>query len=99
MFFSLLFVGFGFAGEFKQLHSAKAESSSFLRSSWNKYNENYHPNYVLDNNVQTAWVEGVSGQGEQEQLIIPISSVDKVETLRFRIRNGYQKSKRFGYGL
>jgi hypothetical protein len=84
---------FVLAGDFKQLYSSKAESSSFLKSSWNRYNENYHPNYVLDNNPKTAWVEGVNGQGEAERILIPISSIDNVSRVRLKIRNGYQKSR------
>ena len=90
--FTCLFSMFAHAGELQPLHSFNAESSSFLRSSWNKYTENYHPNYVLDNNPKTAWVEGVEGNGENEKILIPISSVDKVRTVQVRIRNGYQKS-------
>ena len=59
------------AGDIKQLHAATAESTSFLKSSWNKYNENYHPNYVLDDNPKTAWVEGAEGNGEKENHIRP----------------------------
>ena len=87
-----LFGMFADAGALQPLHSSNAESSSFLKSSWNKYTENYHPNYVLDNNPKTAWVEGVEGNGENEKILIPISSVDKVRTIQLRIRNGYQKS-------
>ncbi|MBM73840.1 MAG: hypothetical protein CMK59_00450 [Proteobacteria bacterium] len=79
--------------EFNQLHAAKAESSSFLKSSWNRYNENYHPNYVLDNNPATAWVEGEDGNGEGSSIRIPISAIRQVENIRLKIRNGYQKSK------
>jgi hypothetical protein len=81
-----------YANEFVQLHSPAAEATSFLSSTWNKYNENYHPNYVLDGNPKTAWVEGVDGNGEGEQIVIPISSVSHVNNVKLRIRNGYQKS-------
>ena len=92
---SMLFFSFcisALAGNLQPLYAAKAESTSFLKSSWNQYTENYHPNYVLDNNPKTAWVEGVDGNGENESIIIPISSVDKVHNIQLRIRNGYQKS-------
>ena len=89
-FFSLS----AFAGALQPLYSAKAESSSFLKSSWNKYTENYHPNYVLDNNPRTAWVEGVAGNGDGQQLVIPISAVGKVKQVKIRIKNGYQKSEK-----
>lgn len=92
MFFFLLQLA-TYADSLQPLYAAKAESTSYLKSSWNKYTENYHPNYVLDNNPNTAWVEGVEGNGEQESIVIPISSVDHVRSVQIRIRNGYQKSK------
>ena len=90
--FVYLFSMFAAAGALQPLHSSGAESSSFLKSSWNKYTENYHPNYVLDANPKTAWVEGVEGNGENEKILIPISTVNNVRTIQLRIRNGYQKS-------
>ena len=91
--FSFLFLTTSAHAEFNQLHATKAESSSFLKSSWNKYNENYHPNYVLDNNPATAWVEGEDGNGEGSSIRIPISALRQVDIIRLKIRNGYQKSK------
>jgi hypothetical protein len=67
-------------------------ASSFLRSDWNKYNENYHPSYVLDGNPKTAWVEGVDGNGEQERITIPLTPLKSASAVKLRIRNGYQKS-------
>ena len=92
MFVLSLLTTLALATEYQQLHSDRAEATSFLKSSWNKYNENYHPNYVLDNNPATAWVEGVAGNGEGERILIPISSVAKIKSIKLRIRNGYQKS-------
>ena len=92
MLFLFSLLGLATAGDFVQLHSYDAEATSFLKSSWNKYNENYHPNYVLDNNPRTAWVEGVDGNGDGQHIIIPISAVTKVKRMKLRIKNGYQKS-------
>ena len=70
----------------KQLHSDHAEASSFLKSNWNKYNENYHPNYVLDDDPKTAWVEGVDGDGEGQLLTLPISPLASARSVKVRIR-------------
>jgi hypothetical protein len=78
--------------EWNQLYASRAEATSFLKSNFNKYNENYHPNYVLDGDPKTAWVEGVSGQGVGEKLRIPVSHLDQVSRVKIRIRNGYHKS-------
>lgn len=77
---------------FQQLHSARAEASSYLKSNWNKYSENYHPNYILDDNPATAWVEGADGQGQGEVLSWDVSALSSARAVRVRIRNGYQKS-------
>lgn len=81
------------APTYLQLHSDAAQASSFLRSSWNRFEENYHPNYVLDNNPATAWVEGVDGNGEGQRLTLPLSHVSGATALQLRIANGYQKSE------
>lgn len=78
---------------FERLHSSEAEASSYLKSNWNKYEENYHPNYVLDDNPKTAWVEGVDGAGKGEWLTLPVSTISKARAVRVVIANGYQKSK------
>ena len=78
--------------KWEQLRAERAEATSFLKSNWNKYNENYHPSYVLDGNPKTAWVEGVDGNGEHESLTIPLSPLGSARAVKLRIRNGYQKS-------
>ena len=95
--FLLAIFGLALAGEFSQLYATEAEASSFLKSSWNKYNENYHPNYVLDNNPKTAWVEGVDGNGEGQKIVIPISAVSQIGRVKIRIKNGYQMCKDDGF--
>ena len=78
---------------FRPLRSASASATSFLQNNWNRYQENYHPSYVLDENPATAWVEGVDGHGEGQTLTIPVSPLSNARALRLRIWNGYQKSK------
>ena len=74
------------------LRSTGAQASSYLESNWNKHDENYHPNYLLDGNPKTAWVEGVEGDGEQQWIQWPLSSIASARQLTVRVRNGYQKS-------
>jgi hypothetical protein len=76
------------------LHAARADASSFLRSDWNKFEENYHPSYVLDDDPKTAWVEGRPDDGIGESIFIETSTVSRVRTLRLGIKNGYQKSEK-----
>src|SRR5262249_19206320 len=57
----------------KQLRSASASATSFLQNNWNRFEENYHPSYVLDENPATAWVEGAAGFGTDESITIPLS--------------------------
>ena len=76
----------------KQLRSASASATSFLQNNWNRFEENYHPSYVLDENPATAWVEGAAGFGVDESITIPLSAVRSARAIRLRIWNGYQKS-------
>lgn len=80
------------ADPFRQLRSSRASASSFLESNWNKYTENYHPNYALDGNAATAWVEGVDGDGEGQVLAWDTSAIPGARRVKVRVRNGYQKS-------
>ena len=59
----------------KPLRSASASATSFLQNNWNRFEENYHPSYVLDENPATAWVEGAAGFGVDESITIPLSAV------------------------
>ncbi len=80
------------AGGFQRLHSEQATATSFLKSNWNKYEENYHPSYVLDDDPKTAWVEGAEGDGVGESLTIPVSALKSARAVRLVLFNGYQKS-------
>jgi hypothetical protein len=77
---------------FRQLYADHAEASSYLRSNWNKYEENYHPTYVLDGDPKTAWVEGKTDEGVGESITIPVSTVSSAKAVKLSIKNGYQKS-------
>jgi hypothetical protein len=76
----------------RRLHSNSLEASSFLWNDWNKFQENYHPNYVADDDAKTAWVEGAASSGAGEWLRINVTPLDKTTGVRLKIRNGYQKS-------
>lgn len=80
--------------EWKPVYAANIHADSFLRNNWNRYHENYHPNYVADGNPKTAWVEGVPGHGEGQVLSLPLNYLEAIQTVRLRIRNGYQKSQK-----
>lgn len=77
----------------RRLHSDSIDASSFLWNDWNKFVENYHPNYVADDDPATAWVEGAKGSGAGESLRVQITPLEKTTRIRLRVRNGYQKSK------
>ena len=59
----------------RRLHVATANASSFLWNDWNRFQENYHPNYVADGDPKTAWVEGADGNGEGEWLKLPLTEL------------------------
>ena len=77
----------------RRLHSDNIDASSFLWNDWNKFVENYHPNYLADDDPATAWVEGAKGSGAGEWLRIQTTPLDHTTRVRLHVRNGYQKSK------
>lgn len=91
----VLAVGSASAGEAveRRLYTDTAEASSFLWGDWNRFIENYHPNYVGDDDAKTAWVEGSAGSGAGEWLRLQVTPLEGTTTVRLKIRNGYQKSK------
>ncbi|NMO17513.1 hypothetical protein HPC49_27275 [Pyxidicoccus fallax] len=80
------------AGGFQRLHAEEASATSFLQNNWNKYQENYHPSYALDDDPKTAWVEGAEGDGVGESLTVPVSNLASARAVRVVLFNGYQKS-------
>lgn len=93
-----MWVGWTFAAavaaepQWRRLYSEQAAATSFLESAWNRYTENYHPNYALDGDPATAWVEGVDGDGVGQVLSWDVSALSSARAVKVRIRNGYQKS-------
>ncbi len=77
----------------RRLYSDRIEASSFLWTDWNKFQENYHPNYILDGDPATAWVEGADSSGKGEWIRIHLSPIEGASKIRLRIQNGYHKSK------
>lgn len=75
-----------------ELRTDHVEASSFLRSNWNKYEENYHPFYAFDDDPRTGWVEGVEGNGEGQWLEWQVSPLTSARQVKLAISNGYQKS-------
>lgn len=79
--------------EFKRLQASQATATSFLQSNWNRFQENYHPSYALDDDATTAWVEGAEGDGVGEALTVKLSSLRSARALRLVLTPGYQKTK------
>ena len=77
----------------RRLHSDNIDASTFLWNDWNKFVENYHPNYVADDDPKTAWVEGAKSSGAGEWIRIQLTPLDDTTKVRIRVRNGYQKAK------
>ena len=77
----------------RRLHSERIEASSFLWTDWNRFQENYHPNYITDGDPVTAWVEGAQNSGAGSWIRLHVSPVEGATKVRLRLRNGYHKSK------
>jgi hypothetical protein len=77
----------------RRLHTDNVDASTFLWNDWNKFVENYHPNYIADDDPATAWVEGAKSTGAGEWVRFNVTPLDNTTKIRLRIRNGYQKSK------
>jgi hypothetical protein len=76
----------------RRLHVASAEASSYLVNDWNKFEENYLPLYVGDDDPRTAWSLKTEGIGEW--LRVHVTSMEGATRVRLRLRNGYQKTPR-----
>jgi hypothetical protein len=77
----------------RRLYSDRIEASSFLWTDWNKFQENYHPSYIMDGDPATAWVEGADSSGAGEWVRVHVSPVEGATRVRLRVQNGYHKSK------
>ncbi len=60
-------------------------------SSLSEYGMTHFPEYSIDNDVTTGWVEGVEGQGEGESLEFVFDNIYLVNGIN--IRAGYHKSE------
>jgi hypothetical protein len=78
----------------RRLYPTTVEASSFLWNDWNRFQENYHPLYLVDEDPKTAWVEGHKGSGAGEWVRLAVTPMQAASGVRLRIRNGYQKTAR-----
>src|SRR5262245_35698852 len=76
----------------RRLHVAAAEASSYLVNDWNKFQENYLPLYVGDDDPRTAWSLKTEGIGEW--LRVHVTPTEGATKLRMKVRNGYKKPSR-----
>lgn len=75
-----------------RVHPYDATSSSYLQSGYNRFDENYHPRYVLDDDAMTAWTEGEPSHGAGSWLRLHLHPMPAVQRVTLRLRSGYQKS-------
>jgi hypothetical protein len=78
----------------RRLYAERVEASSFLWVNFNRFQENYHPNYIMDGDPTTAWVEGADENGLGEWVRVRTSPISESTSLRLRIHNGYHKSEK-----
>jgi hypothetical protein len=76
----------------RRLHLAQVEASSYLVNDWNKFQENYLPLYVGDDDPSTAWNDGVDGSPVGQWLRLHVTPLAGSSQVRLRVRNGYQKN-------
>lgn len=77
----------------RRLYSDRIEASSFAWGNYNRFHENYHPNYLMDGDPVTTWLEDADGNGIGEWVRIATSPITGSTKLRLRMQNGYHKSK------
>lgn len=90
----MLLVGGAEAGEFKRLGTHTAEASSWHTSDKGRFVGDHHPTFAVDDDRETAWVEGVEGDGAGQTLTIPVSRLRSARRLQLKIRNGNQRSEK-----
>src|SRR4051794_16192254 len=76
----------------RRLHLAQVEASSYLVNDWNKFQENYVPLYIGDDDPATAWNDGVDGSPVGQWLRMRVTALPGTTKVRLRVRNGYQKN-------
>lgn len=57
-----------------------------------QYGNSYGPRNLVDEDLRTAWVEGVGGQGVGEYIVVELGGVRRVTAIQ--LMNGYHKNKR-----
>lgn len=57
-----------------------------------QYGFNYLPRNLVDTDLKTAWVEGKSGNGEGESLVVELGGARTVTAIQ--VMNGYHKNER-----
>jgi hypothetical protein len=77
----------------RRLYSDRIEASSFAWGNYNRFHENYHPNYLMDGDPVTTWLEDVPGNGIGEWVRIGTSPIEGTTKIRLRMQNGYHKSE------
>lgn len=78
--------------ELQRLQPRAVAATSALKSNWNRYEENYHPLYAVDDDPKTAWVEGKADAGKGESITLNTVLLPGAQRLQLVIMNGYQKS-------
>lgn len=68
-----------------------AVNSVSATSALSEYDMTHSPDRIRDGDLSTAWVEGVSGQGENESVVFMLDNTYRVTG--FRINAGYQKNE------
>ena len=91
---ALLAPGAGHAGPARErrLHLVSAEASSYLVNDWNRFQENYLPLYVGDDDPHTAWSLKTEGIGEWIRM--HVTPMQEATHVRMKVRNGFQKSQK-----
>lgn len=77
----------------RRLYSDRIEASSFAWGNYNRFHENYHPNYLMDGDPVTTWLEDAPGNGIGEWVRIGTSPIEGTTKMRLRMQNGYHKSE------
>ena len=72
------------------------KASSYLSQNDLRVIANYHPYYLIDNDPNTAWVEGASGSGIKETVLMWVA-IPQNATIKIAIRNGFQKTGELFY--
>lgn len=57
-----------------------------------QYGFNYRPKNLVDTDLKTAWVEGKSGHGEGESLVVELNGRRNVTAIQ--VMNGYHKNEK-----